>query len=77
MSDAICPTYSAGTTSTWSMSFLNDAVVKGQPNGYVNETASMTVGSFNNGWGNGCLSQNVAPTYTTSLLDFGRTGRQS
>ena len=56
MIDAICPTYSAGTVSTWNLSFNNDSALKGQPNGYQNQTASFTVGSFNNGWANGCNS---------------------
>ena len=62
--------------------FLNDAASKTGANGYVNNYSNLTagvarVGGFNNAWMNGCLSQNVTPTYSASLLDFGHTGRQS
>ena len=80
LADPICPTYAAGTVSNISAgqkSTNNDSAAPGQPNGYQNQTACSTVGSFNNGWENGCWSQNIQPTYSTSLLDFGHTGRQS
>ena len=63
--------------------FLNDAAVPGQPNGYTNNFTSYgssgmnTVGGFNSGWSNGCLSKNTPPTYSSSLIRFGLEGRQS
>ena len=80
LADPICPTYAAGTVSIISSGAKatnNDSALAGQPNGYQNQVAGSTVGSFNNDWQNGCWSQNVQPTYSTSLLDFGHTGRQS
>ena len=80
LADPICPTYAAGTFSLMSggnKSTNNDSAMPGGPNGYQNVVACSDVGSFNNGWQNGCWSQDVTPTFSTSLLDFGHTGRQS
>jgi len=80
LADAICPTYAAGTISLISggqKATNNDSAKPGSPNGYQNVVACSDVGSFNNGWENGCWSQNVNPTYSSSLIDFGHTGRQS
>ena len=79
MADAICPTFAAGTISLFGADdILNDSALAGSANGYQNQNAyHMTVGSFNNRWNNGCLTQSVTPTFSTSLVDFGATGRQS
>ena len=82
MSDPICPTFSAGTISTGngvgSVLFNNgDGAVPGQPNGYSNQFPNGTVGSFNNGWANGDLTQSVQPVFRSGLLSFGNTGLQS
>ena len=81
LADPICPTYAAGSISLISGigtgDILNDCALAGQPNGYNNSITGNTVGSFNNGWENGCYTQSVTPTFSTSLLDFGHTGRQS
>ena len=82
MADAICATYAAGTLSivsgSSSKNLNNDSAKPGSPNGYQNQNPSETVGSFNNDWANGDLSQSVSPTYSSSgLLSFGRTGLQS
>ena len=80
--DPICPTYAAGTVSLTSgggfSDRLTDAAGPGA-NGYLTNTelASSTVGGFNNDWANDCHSQSVQPTYSSGLLSFGRTGRQS
>ena len=86
LTDPICPTYAAGAISQISgkgaaslIEFNNDGW-NGQPGanyGYQNQAAGETVGSFNNDWQNGCHSQSVQPTYSSGLLSFGRTGRQS
>ena len=66
--------------------FLNDSTSPTGANGYVNNFTSYgssglnRVGGFNNGWSNGCLSHQglgVSPTYSSGLLSFGNTGRQS
>jgi hypothetical protein len=81
LKDPICPTYAAGSISimsgTGTGDVLNDSALAGQPNGYNNTITGFTVGSFNNGWENGCWSQNVVPTYSSSLIRFGLEGRQS
>ncbi len=91
--DQIMPTYAAGTlakndtpyvTGIATFDILNDCVcvntaITGSSvaMGYINQVNPYTVGSVNNGWANGCLSQNVTPTWSASLLDAGHTGRQS
>ena len=90
--DAICPTYAAGTISKNDTPYagiatydiLNDCVCIGSALtggtvgfGYINQVNPWTVGSMNNGWANGCLSQNVTPTYSSGVLSFGNTGLQS
>jgi hypothetical protein len=81
MSDPICATYAAGTISLATGSpingFNNDSVAPGQPNGYINSFPNLTVGSFNNAWTNGDLTQSVQPVYRNGLLSFGNTGLQS
>ena len=81
MPDAICPTFASGTFSVISGNDANDILVDkalaGQANGYASQLPCETAGSFNNGWANGCLTQSVGPTFSTSLVDFGNTGRQS
>ena len=82
--DPLCVTYAAGTLSLTTGKgtgaggdFNNDCAKPGQPNGYYNSFPSNTVGGFNNDWSNGCNSQSVNPTYSSGLLSFGETGRQS
>ena len=81
MSDPICPTFAAGSISAMNSSAINsnnnDCVQPGQPNGYFNSFPNLTVGSFNNGWTNGDLTQTVQPVYRNGLLSFGSTGLQS
>lgn len=88
MSDQICPTFAAGAMSVISGGgvgdFLNDCysqatVITGgtQACGYLNSIPSTTVGSFNNDWTNGYLTQSKTPTYSSGLLSFGNTGLQS
>lgn len=77
MPDAICPTFAAGTLSQVT-DVLNDSALAGSANGYQNENTFLaTAGSFNNAWANGCLTNTVTPTFATSLVSFGNTGRQS
>ena len=82
MADNICPTYAAGTVSVVS-SNNNDfyaPTITGATNtlGYINQSNyENTVGSPNNSWNNGALSNTVLPTFSNSLVDFGATGRQS
>ncbi len=77
MADAICPTFAAGTISKVTQ-VLNDNALAAGANGYTNENPFFnTVGAFNTAWNNECLTQTVAPTFSTSLVDFGNTGRQS
>ena len=66
--------------------FLNDSLSPGSPNGYINNFTSYgssgmnSVGGFNSGWANGCLSHQgfgIPPTYSSGLLSFGNTGRQA
>lgn len=78
--DAICPTFAAGTVaiiSSGAKATNNDGALPGGANGYQNQYPCGTAGSFNNEWSNGCWSQNIQPTYSSGLLSFGRTGRQS
>ena len=79
--DPICPTFSSGYLSIQSTSNFsdlnNDSANPGSANGYQNQEPGITVGSFNNDWNNGCLTQSVTPTYSSGLLSFGNTGRQS
>ena len=81
MADAICPTFAAGTVSLISGSNvtarLGDSAKPGSANGVTGQFPCSTAGSFNNEWANGCLSQNVTPTFSSGLLSFGNTGRQS
>ena len=81
LADAICPTFAAGSFSKISGGttgdILNDSAAPGQANGYANSINDITVGSFNNTWTNGDLSQNVQPVYRNGLLSFGNTGLQS
>lgn len=81
MPDSICPTFGAGTMSIVSdgdaFDLLADKVSATGLNGYTNQYPSRSAGSFNFGWANGCLVQSVTPTFSTSLVDFGTTGRQS
>lgn len=77
MADVICPTFAAGTVSL-QRQFLNDNALAGGTNGYTNQNPFFnTVGSANVAWNNECLTQSVTPTFSTSLVDFGNTGRQS
>lgn len=79
--DPLCPTFAAGSMSinsgTTVFNLNNDSAAPGQPNGYVNQAPSMTVGSFNNDWNNDYLTQTKTPTYSSGLLSFGNTGLQS
>jgi hypothetical protein len=86
LADPICPTYAAGTVSVNSGSttgdLLNDSAKPGSANGYINNWSNIAigvarVGGFNNGWTNVCNSQNITPTYSSGLVSFGNTGRQS
>jgi len=79
MADAICPTFAAGTISEIGVGeTLDDFTLVTAPNGTANQkTYKNTVGSFNHSWSNGALSNTVLPTFSTSLVDFGTTGRQS
>lgn len=77
MADAICPTFAAGTLSL-ATDVLSDCALAAGANGYTNENPYQnTVGSFNTAWNNGCLTKTVTPTFSSSLVDFGRTGLQS
>lgn len=77
MADVICPTFATGTHSL-NNQVLNDCALAGQAHGTANKDPFlMTVGSHNTAWNNECLDQKVAPTFSTSLVDFGNTGRQS
>lgn len=77
MADAICPTFAAGTVSQPTQ-VLNDCALAGGSNGYTNENPYFnTVGSFNTAWNNECLTKTVTPTFSTSLVNFGSSGRQS
>lgn len=81
LNDPICPTFASGTFSLISGNGIsdinNDSAKPGQPNGYVNQTPSDSVGGFNNDWNNDTLNQKVTPTYSSGLLSFGHTGQQS
>ena len=84
--DPICPTYASGSFSlttgkgTGSGEF-NDDFFNGKAGagyGYQNQIIfGRSVGATNCDWTNDCLSQSVAVTYSSGLLSFGRTGRQS
>ncbi len=77
MPDVICPTFAAGTLSL-NTRVNNDAALAGQAHGSSNKNPFFnTVGSHNTAWNNECLTQSVTPTFSTSLVDFGNTGRQS
>lgn len=77
MADRICPTHAAGTISLVTQ-VLNDGASATVAEGSVNKNGYyQTVGSSNFRWTNGCLTQTVTPTFSTSLVDFGNTGRQS
>ena len=84
--DHITPTYAAGTLSiisgTLTGDLLNDSVSSSGANGYTNNFDGYSVGisrvgGYNSAWTNGCLSKSITPTYTSSLIQFGTTGRQS
>ena len=85
MADQICPTQGSGFISLVSSAddLLDDFILPSRTGstsmmGYINCTTNhREAGSQNNGWVNGCLTQTVAPTFSTSLVDFGNTGRQS
>lgn len=81
LADPICPTYAAGSFSKVSLNantnLNNDSASASGANGYANTVAGSTVGSFNNDWTNGDLTQSVTPTYSSSLIQFGNTGLQS
>ena len=81
MPDPICPTFAAGTFSIISdggvFNTLADSVSATGVNGYTTQAPCETVGSFNTFWTNGCHTQTVQPTFSTTLLSFGATGRQS
>lgn len=81
MADAICPTFASGTFSVISGSDVfdtnGDCALPAGVNGYTRTVPDITAGSFNNGWVNKCHTQTVAPTFSSSLVDFGNTGRQS
>lgn len=69
MADSICPTSAAGTISLITGRQSSNHTT---PQPYLHGVSAQ-----NNDWNNGCLTQSVAPTFSTSLLDFGNTGRQS
>lgn len=81
MPDSICPTFASGTFSLISgslpLDLVNDQVSATGANGYTNTIPDITAGSFNHGWTNKCNTQSVTPTFSSSLVDFGNTGRQS
>lgn len=82
MSDPICPTFAAGTMSLENsgnsvLSTNADSAAPDQPNGYTGTYPDSTVGSFNNGWTNGYLTQTKQPVFRNGLLSFGNTGLQS
>lgn len=77
MPDRICPTFATGTVSLVNRN-NTDAALAGSVEGTTGKsTYHNTVGSSNFSWVNGCLTQTVTPTFSTSLVDFGNTGRQS
>jgi hypothetical protein len=88
LSDPQCPTYASGTMSLTtnktvlgaSGEFNNDGWcnVPGINYGGFNQSDyGRTVNAKNDAWTNDCLTQSIQPTYSSGILSFGRTGRQS
>ncbi len=86
--DPICPTYGAGTVSVTTAKISTGGAGEFNNDGWNNQPGAgygafnqndygRTVNAKNDAWTNDCLTQSIQPTYSSGLLSFGRTGRQS